>query len=246
MPANIVELNLSGIKDLNVQDLSYCKKEFTNLKTLDVTFTNIFLCDLEEICCDSLKNIGINFFKPNYLIDVDYITWNASITVFDDEFFKGLLLELTDYFPTYVCMRTKTEGRITEAPSNWYCIDSCDTFDGDDFFGDVFLQCKKLHTLDVSIIERDPLCLGNDCTQSLFTNLHETKLKNLRFKSIDIDYENFFTSLSKCPTVEHIHICNLIPKTLNKNHFSLRVCYFDSDINPFADVFNPSPLNITQ
>ncbi|XP_063617187.1 uncharacterized protein LOC134790349 [Cydia splendana] len=516
--ANIVELNLSGIKDLTADQLRPYKESFTSLKTLDITFTKIFLCDLDKICCESIKNIGINFFKPHFFkpslnvdilrrlgphkdkdwtniselfkkqkfekvhfillrfhrlefpikfmedisltkdlkitladwcghcrgmsceeyepftdfagssyinfeklsyifrychetsqrnhqspewlggisnlnyTQIEYIfimhyngiiricvspkmseifmpnhhsniavrvqsplsvnfkvrgnivlkAWNANLTVFDDDFFEALLLELTDYFPTYVCMRRKTKMNATQAPSNWYCIDSCDTYDGfvdnipenvtltdvcrkgylpewnqpitlkielgffknitflsvrdvflkDDFFGHIFLQCKKLHTLDVFIQKRDTLCLGKDCTLSLFTNLHETRLKNLRLHLRDIDYSNIFNSFSKCSSLENIHICdqrdevvdeasnksillfmekcsnlynlfieaemetddfevleyrlNFAAKKLAKDHLSIQVCYYGCNFNPFADVFNPSPLDITQ
>ncbi|XP_061707976.1 uncharacterized protein LOC133518319 [Cydia pomonella] len=296
-------------------------------------------------CC----NLGIHVQSQllvNFNIrgNIVFKAWNVNLTVFDDDFFNKLVFELTDYFPTYVCMHRKTKTNIIQSPSNWYCIDSCDTFDGfvdnipenvtltdvcrkghlaewdqpitqkielglfknikflsvknvllkDDFFGHLFSQCEKLHTLDVFVKNRDTLCLGNDCTLSLFTNLHETKLKNLRLCLRDIDYDNIFNSLSKCRTLENIHICHqrdqneygvrasdnsifmLIEKCCNlyslfieaetdkdeledlkcrlkfaakmseKDHLSIQVCYYDGDINPFADVFNPSPLNITQ
>lgn len=59
-------LNLSGVPDLTVQNLKPHMHRFKNLKSLDVTFTNIYLPDIGEVCPISVKNIGINFFKcPN-------------------------------------------------------------------------------------------------------------------------------------------------------------------------------------
>lgn len=282
--ANIQELNLSGIADLTVDKLVHHIQQCTNLKTLDVTFTSIYLSDLAELCTEYLKNISINFFKwprknksddvwrktlnifkrqqfervhfvvleffdsdspliflkdvprtkhlkitvaDNYRdlweideedipsdvegpIDINFTNlfyifrdcrvthkssrslrgvsnldykqieyifimylekiyiyvspvfsrifalnctdlqieictflpldflldgniifkaWNKSNTDFNDDFFECLLKELTDYFPTYMCMHKRLQMKVTEAPSNWYCIDSCEGFE---------------------------------------------------------------------------------------------------------------------
>ncbi|XP_063619867.1 uncharacterized protein LOC134792530 [Cydia splendana] len=497
---NIQDLNLSGIQDLTADKLTPYLQRCTNLKTLDVTFTRIFLSDVEHICCNSLKNISINYFKwprkhanndevwkkvsdifkrqkfeyvhfvvlefydsesplkfmedipmtkyfkitlaDNYRdysetdeyyesvnveesIDInferlcyifrdcrvshktsrslkgvsnldykkieyifimyletiyiyvspifsgmfslccsdltiniyshlplDFIldgniifkAWNKAVTVFNEDFFKNVLNELTDYFPTYFCMHTKLPMNITAAPSHWYCIDSCDTFNEilddlpenvtltdfcrkgsvvrwnrlvtlkselkslknitflslsnicakGDFFAHIFSQCKRLYTIDVYIENRGRPSSYSSCTLSLFNSMHLTKcLKNLKLTLEDIEYGMVFDSISQCPSLENVHICEyqrvladyeadednvslLIEKCCNlyslfieadmdpealtmlmgalrnaaqnleKDHLCVEVCDCYGGWNPFADVFNPSPLRITE
>nr|XP_034836962.1 uncharacterized protein LOC117993288 [Maniola hyperantus] len=59
----VLDLNLSGVPDITAETLQLYMKNFENLITLDVTFTTIYLSDLEKICPKTLRNISINFFK---------------------------------------------------------------------------------------------------------------------------------------------------------------------------------------
>ncbi|CAB3233060.1 unnamed protein product [Arctia plantaginis] len=67
----IIELNLSGVPDLTAEKLKPYIPRFARLKCLDVTFTDIYLGDISEICPQNLKKIGINYFKcfNNYTYD---------------------------------------------------------------------------------------------------------------------------------------------------------------------------------
>lgn len=409
---HIQELNFSGVADLSADKLRIHIPQFINLRTLDLTFTNIYLSDLPEVCPEGLKNISINFFKcprrcvrdgiwekcrsvfkeklfdyvhfiifefldsdtpllflkglpstrdlkitvaDNYkdfweLEDVplsleddievnfsklsylfrdcrvthktskclrgvsnlgfeklEYIfimylekiiiyispvfrstffvncsdlrveistylpldfmldgniifkAWNKAMTTFDEQFFTKLTEEFKDYFPSYICMHSKIKMVVTNSPSDWYCIDSCDGFENsleylpnkvtltdfcrrdgsvircnrpitlspnsetlknltflrlsnicirNDFFTILFFQCHKLTTLDIYVEKRGRLGMFRGYILSLSKSIHLAKsLRNIKLTSEDIEYEILFDTLSRCPTLENIHIC---------------------------------------
>lgn len=79
----ITELNLSGVPDLTALNLKPHIPRFVRLKYLDVTYTDIYLGDITEICPPNLKRIGINFFKCINNYNYDRITQESEAVFID-------------------------------------------------------------------------------------------------------------------------------------------------------------------
>ncbi|XP_022821478.1 uncharacterized protein LOC111352967 [Spodoptera litura] len=73
--ANLLELNMQAVPDLKlVKSVLPALKRLNRLKTLDISYTNLNIPDLQEIVkvCPSLKNIVINFvFGRSPIIRID-------------------------------------------------------------------------------------------------------------------------------------------------------------------------------
>lgn len=245
---------LDGVSRLDFSQLEYIFIMYLEKIVIYVSpvFSNIF-----TVNCNDLKVEISSYLPQNFMLDGNIIfkAWNKLTTTFDDNFFSKLLLEFKDYFPTYVCMHSKTKIKIMNSPSNWYCIDNCDRFekkledlpenvtltdfcrrDGvvmrcrlpisiskdskslshltflrvnniplrKDFFTHLFNGCPKLATLDLYVEKHGMI---RAYTQSLDKSFHLAKLKNFMLTSEDIEYEIIFDILSRCLTLENVHIC---------------------------------------
>lgn len=159
----------------------------------------------------------------------------------------------------------------------------------EDFFAVLFASAKRLNTLDLYVEKRGRLGRFGGL---LSKSIHLTRsLKNLKLTSENVYYESLFKTLSKCPSLENVHICeyerasgnseisvfdirlmiekcvnlyslfieaDMSPESLtllmsplrdaaqrnNRDHLTIEVCDCYRGWNPFADVFNPSPLHI--
>uniref|UniRef100_A0A2H1VHG5 SFRICE_019916 n=1 Tax=Spodoptera frugiperda TaxID=7108 RepID=A0A2H1VHG5_SPOFR len=329
---------LEGVSRLIFSQLEYiCIRHLTKI---DIYVSPIFI-NLFTICCTGVEVTVSPDLPPNFTMGgyVVFKAWNKATTKFDKKFFDKVLLELKDYFPTYVCMHNQTRMQLTNAPSSWFCIDHCVNFekkisdlpekvtltdfcrlDGEimrgrmpislswksevthrltflsinnillrrDFFVNLFTVCPKLVTLDV-YIENEMI---RDYTKFLSRAIHLAKLKNFMLISDDIDYNKVFSILSKCTSLENVHIrerervanredvttANIVvfiqkcvnlyslfieadmtgegltmlmaplriqAQMLGRDYLCIEVCESYSGWNPFQDVFNPSPLQIT-
>ncbi|XP_022834834.1 uncharacterized protein LOC111362391 [Spodoptera litura] len=119
---------LEGVSRLIFSHLEYiCIR---HLMKIDI-YVSPVLANLFTICCTGIEltvspDLPANFMMSGYMV---FKAWNKATTTFDGKFFDDVLLELKDYFPTYVCMHDQTRMQITNAPSAWFCIDYCVNFE---------------------------------------------------------------------------------------------------------------------
>lgn len=328
---------LDGVTRLNFKQIEYIFMMY--LEKIEI-YVSPLLAKLFSVNCSELKVEVSSYLPLNFMLDGNIVfkAWNKETTNFDDEFYKHLLLELKDYFPTYYCMHSNHNMKITESPSSWFCIDKCENFEKIQnipdkitltdfcrrggivircrlpiglsksskalqhltflrisniptrsmFFHLLFEQCPKLVTLDVYT---EDACMLETYTRSLSQAIHLATLKNFMLTAKDIHYEVIFGILSKCPSLENVHICEydremndedfdqrtvlafiescanlyslfieadmsaegltmmmspmrVAAQTLERDYLSIEVCQSNWGWNPFADVFNPSPLHI--
>lgn len=246
-----------------VANLDFERVEYIYIMYLEkiVVFVSPVFKSVFSVNCSDLRVEVSPYLPLDFMLDGNIIfkAWNKSTTKFDGHFMKKLLLELQDYFPSYICMHGRVKMKITNAPSNWYCIDACEGFekliedlpekvtltdfcrkDGalircnrpirlttnsktlsnltflrlsnicirDDFFNILFSQCSRLETLDIYVEKRGRLGVFRGYTTSLSKSIHIAKrLKNIKMTSEDIEYEILFDALSRCATLENVHIC---------------------------------------
>ncbi|XP_021185204.2 uncharacterized protein LOC110372648 [Helicoverpa armigera] len=124
---------LDGISRLNFNQLEYIFVMYLEKIAIYVSpiFSSIFPIQNYMNHCNDFKLEISSYLPQNFMLDGNIIfkAWNKATTTFDDVFFKKLMLELKDYFPTYICMHNQTKMQIVKGPSNWYCIDSCENFE---------------------------------------------------------------------------------------------------------------------
>lgn len=190
---------LDGVSKLSFHQLEYMFIMY--LEKISIYVSPIF-ANMFTTCCNDLK-VEVSISLPqNFLLDGNIIfkAWNKATTKFDDEFFSKLLLELTDYFPTYVCMHNQKKMQIVKAPSSWYCIDCCENFE------------KKLNDLPDKVTLTDfcrhdgivrrcrrPISLSKECK----TTRH---LTFLRINNVPLR-KDFFTNLfTACPKLVTLDI----------------------------------------
>lgn len=296
---------LKGVADLDFELLEYIFIMYLEKIIIYISpvFRNIFF-----VICSDLRVEICPYLPSDFLLDGNIIfkAWNRSTTNFDDIFFENLLLELKDFFPSYVCMHSKIKLSVTNAVSDWYCIDSCEGFekkleylpekvtltdfcrkDGavirsnrpitlspesktlqnitflrlsnicirKDFFNVLFTVCYKLITLDIYVEKRGRLGVFRGYISSLSKSIHHAKrLKNIKITSEDIEYEILFATLSRCLTLENIHICeyervlgdgdidvkNIL--TLIKKCYNLYSLFIEADMSPEALTMLMCPL----
>ncbi|KAF9816255.1 hypothetical protein SFRURICE_003806 [Spodoptera frugiperda] len=99
--ANLLELNMQGVPDLkSVKLVLPAFKRLKRLKTLDISYTNLNIPDLEEIVkvCPSLKNIAVNFvFGRSPIIKIDeksFMEYQQLFNQFENIHFVGSLTNL--------------------------------------------------------------------------------------------------------------------------------------------------------
>ncbi|XP_028178413.1 uncharacterized protein LOC114365903 [Ostrinia furnacalis] len=249
---------LRGVANLNFEQIEYIYIMYLEKIVVYVSpvFKSIFLVN-----CSDLRVETSSFLPLDFMLDGNIIfkAWNKRTTKFDEQFMKNVILELQDYFPSYICMHGRIKMKITNAPSDWYCIDACEGFekliddlpekvtltdfcrkDGavircnrpirltsnsktlnnltflrlsnicirEDFFQILFSQCSKLETLDIYAEKRGRLGVFRGYTASLSKSIDlAERLKNVKMTSEDIEYETLFGTLSRCSTLENVHIC---------------------------------------
>lgn len=249
---------LKGVANLGFEKLEYIFIMHSEDTTIFISpiFRSTFFVN-----CNDLRLEISPYLPSDFMLDGNIIfkAWNKAVTIFDEQFFRNLCDEFKDYFPSYICMHSKIKMAITNSPSDWYCIDSCEGFENsleylpnkvtltdfcrrdgsvircnrpitlspdsktlknltflrlsnicikDDFFTILFFQCHKLTTLDIHVEKRGRLGMFRGYTLSLSKSIHLAKsLKNIKLTSEDIEYEILFDTLSRCPTLENIHIC---------------------------------------
>lgn len=89
-----------------------------------------------------------------------------------------------------------------------------------DFFTILFSSAKRLATLDLYMEKQARLRKFRGNIQWLSNAIHlTTSLKNIKLTSEDIAYETIFEVLSRCPTLENVHICEY-ERSLGHNEIS--------------------------
>lgn len=190
---------LDGISRLNFNDLEYIFIMYLEKIVIYVSpiFSNIF-----TVNCNDLKVEVSSYLPQNFVLDGNIIfkAWNKMTTSFDDVFFRNLLVELKDYFPTYICMHAKTKMRIVKSPSSWYCIDCCENFE------------KKLNDVPEKVTLTDFCRRGGivmRCRRSISLSKESKALEHLTFLRINNIplRKDFFTNLFKgCPKLVTLDI----------------------------------------
>lgn len=248
---------LKGISTLNFKEIEFIFIMY--LETIIVYISPAFKSIFSE-CCSDLRVEIFTYLPLDFMLDGNIIfkAWNKATTEFNEMFYLDLLQELKDYFPVYVCLHNKVEMTITDAPSDWYCIDACEGFEkeldflpekitltdfcrkegiirscrpislsagsetlhnigsirlsnisiSDDFFSVLFSECQKLSTLDIYEETRGHMNAFHGYILPLSSSIQLAKtLKNIKLTSEDVDYEILFEALSRCSTLENVHIC---------------------------------------
>lgn len=331
---------LKGVANLDFETIEYI---FIMYLERIVIYTSPIFKPLFSNSCSDLTVEVASKLPEDFMLDGNIIfkAWSKS-TNFDENFMADLLMELRNYFPTYICMHNNVVMNVINTKNDWYCIDSCNEFDKitdlpvnvtltdfcrkdgavmrcnrpfnlfsdpkalvnitfmrlsnvcirEDFFGILFSACLRLATLDIYVEKSDRRKICHSYTSSLPQAIHLAKtLKNIKLTTEDIDYNILFDYLSKCQSLENVHICDYervfgdnevhvkkieamiencvnlysifieadmspealtilmsplrdIAQKLNRDHLCIEVCDCYRGWNPFADIFNPSPLHI--
>lgn len=93
---NLQELNMRGVHNMTKTALVQALKKMKNLKTLDVSYTNINVLDLPEMyqVCPTIKNLTIDFHSPPILPDERIETFRNIFKNMEKVFFVGSLANL--------------------------------------------------------------------------------------------------------------------------------------------------------
>lgn len=93
---NLQELNMCGVPNMNKTALISALNRMKNLKTLDVSYTDINILDLPDLCevCSTIKNVAIDFHVPNTLPEETLAKFRKIFQRMEKVLFVGSLANL--------------------------------------------------------------------------------------------------------------------------------------------------------
>ncbi|XP_052752925.1 LOW QUALITY PROTEIN: uncharacterized protein LOC128201130 [Galleria mellonella] len=114
---------LRGVANLDFKRIEYIFIMYLERIVIYVSpvLRHLFLGNCQDLKVEVCSQLPLDFMLDGNII---FRAWSKDIN-FNDDFMKKLLLDLKDYFPTYICMHDNAITKVINSKNDWYCIDAC-------------------------------------------------------------------------------------------------------------------------